>query len=169
MGIKLDPNTSQLFLYGGHGGIGFSEHSRLDDNEVLVGLNVWSGVYIDSVQPLYSKVLPTGLGGSVREGKRYGGRGGEVTRIYRPNHVVTGLALRHGHIVEQLSLIWREWGSEGLQGEPVQSQALGGGGGGGRLVSVTTAEGEIAVGVFGASGWYVDRISLITCNYQLVP
>ena len=41
------------------------------------------------------------------------------------------------------------------------------GGLGGSLVTEATDEGEIAVGVFGASGWYVDRISLITCNYAV--
>jgi hypothetical protein len=165
MGIKLDPNTSQLFLHGGHGGFGFSEHGHLEECEVLVGLNVWSGSCIDSVQPLYSRIQPDGMSSVVREGLRYGGRGGEVTRLYRPNHVVTGLTLRHGQVVDQLSVVWCEWTPKGVKATRVQSRVIGGLGG--RPVTVATDEGEVAVGVFGASGWYVDRISLITCNYTI--
>lgn len=167
MGIRLDQNTSQLFLFGGHGGFGFSEHAEIEDNEVLVGLNVWSGVFIDAIQPLYSKVLPTGISSVVREGGKYGGRGGERTQLYMQNHVVTGISLRHGQVVDQLALIFRELTSEGLSPRSVASRSLGGAGG--HPVNVATSEGEMAIGIFGASGWYVDRVSLITCGYQLAP
>ena len=165
MGIKLDQNTSQLFLFGGHGGFGFSEHSLLEEHEVLVGLNVWSGEYIDAIQPLYSRILPVGISPVVREGGKYGGRGGEQTRLYKPNHVVTGLSLRHGQVVDQISLIFNEWMGDGPSPSGVESESLGGAGG--RPVRVATAEGEMAVGIFGASGWYIDRMSLITCGYQI--
>jgi hypothetical protein len=165
MGITLDPNTSQLFLHGGHGGFGFSEHGHIEEGEVLVGLNVWSGTFIDSVQPLYSRIQPGGMSPVVREGQRYGGRGGNVTRLYRPNHVVTGLTLRHEQVVDQIAVVWCEWTTEGVKPSPIQSRLIGGLGG--RPITVATDEGEVAVGVFGASGWYVDRISLITCNYKV--
>jgi hypothetical protein len=164
MAIKLDQNTSQLFLYGGHGGIGFSEHGRLEDDEVLVGLNIWSGSLVDAIQPLYSPLVPGGISGIIREGQKYGGRGGERTRLYMPNHVVTGLVIQHSHVVDQLAVLFRAWTTEGPSPTTVQSKTVGGKGG--RPVSVATDEGEVAVGVFGASGWYVDRISLITCGYE---
>ncbi len=154
-------NTTYIKYRLGGGGAKFSEKKQAP--YALIGLKVRHGSLVDAVTGIYGQLKADGTIGSTIEGHRYGKTGGGQTIVRRKGYVIVGLSLRSTRYVVQLRILWQKWTSSGPNpSEEVQSQILGGPKG--RPFDLKVPAGEVAIGIHGRAGTYIDRISLITAK-----
>ncbi len=145
----------------GGGGAKFSERKQAP--YALIGLKIRHGSLVDAITGIYGQLKVDGTIGSTIEGQRYGKTGGGQTIVRRKGYVIVGLSIRSSRYVDQLRILWQKWTSSGPNSsEEVQSQILGGPKG--RPFDLKVPAGEVAIGIHGRAGTYIDRISLITAK-----
>jgi hypothetical protein len=177
--------------FGGGGGSAFSD--RCPAGQAMVGIRGRSGWYVDQTQLVCASVCvqpsshsPEGRIDSYRMttggrtyGPAHGGNGPPSFEATCPTgQVVTGLKVRSGHYVDSLAVLCRSvsfvWspGTNRYEYRAEGEQQVGPyGGGGGSDYQYRCPEGQVAVGDYGASGYYTDRLG-IGCNpltLEVVP
>ena len=137
---------------GGRGGTSFDDLTQLGlepSTTRIIGLIVASGVYVDSIRPIYldgngNLALP-----------KHGGTGGsEMTLGMKPGEFITEISGRSGAYVDSLTI-------ETNQGRRLSFGGPGGGPVGGYDFPPEDGHQEV-VAFFGGSGAYHDRVGIHT-------
>lgn len=131
---------------------GGSDYSAQCGSGRLIGLNVYTGWFVDSVQ----MICDNGFGGTQAEGPHFGGAGGGLRKLQCDDgYVVTGIHGRDGDYVDRIGITCSH--SE----DPSFSYNVGSvGGNGGSYFSFACPSGSYASGIFGSSGALVDELGL---------
>jgi hypothetical protein len=159
-----DVTRSASGMFGGGGGSSFARTCR--NGEVMVGVSVRSGWWIDSIAPRCVSVTNTGAwNGAVRTLARTGGGGGDHTATLDcPNHfAVSGIAGRSGSYVDQLSLECRRLVNQNTFQVADTPQTIGpAGGDGGDDFGPYHCAGQLPViSLNGRSATYVDQVNVV--------
>lgn len=141
--------TAQAGPAGGSGG---SPFRALCATGKLVGLNVYSGWFVDSVQ----MICDNGFGTAEAEGVHFGGGGGGWKQLKcRDGYVVSGIHGRDGRFVDRVGITCSS------MDDPTSSYNVGSvGGGGGSYFSFNCPNGSYASGIFGRAANLVDQLGL---------
>ena len=164
--VKLDP-------LGGPGGNYFEQICR--PGRVLVGVQGWGGVWIDSVQAICARFDINGVSDAQPEGRVFGGAGGERPLSGKcPNGTVVGSIEVSGtndsSFVGFISLNClnssrNPVGGDMMKGTGRNSEDLGFHGFHGEQ---RCPPGTVAVGILGRAGKFVDAFGLI-CSVRPMP
>lgn len=151
--------ASGWYSVGPAGAPGGSDFANECSSGTLVGLTVYTGWYVDSVQ----MICDDGMGGRTNEGPHYGGGGGTVhTLACDSGFAVAGIFGRDGWYLDRLgiSCVSKEYPSLSYEISSV-------GGTGGTPYSYSCADGDYAKGIFGSSGSLVDTLGLKCVSGQI--
>lgn len=133
---------SRSAFYGGNGGNSFADN--LTETTALVGLIVYSGEMVDSIQGVFSTTS-----GSTITGTRYGGDGGDRHEIkLDQGDYIVRVEGRAGDKIDQVKFLT----ARGAQFGP-----YGGGGG-----NPFTISGVHVGGFYGRSGSLIDQLGVFT-------
>jgi len=167
--IKLDP-------LGGPGGNYFEQICR--PGRVLVGVQGWGGVWIDSVQAVCAKFDINGVSDAQSEGRVFGGAGGEHPISAKcSNGQVVGYAevssTNDSSFVGSISLKCLNSSrnvadATVMRGTGRTDQDLGGDGFHGFRGDQQCPPSTVAVGILGRAGKFVDAFGLI-CSVRPMP
>ncbi|EFC36196.1 predicted protein [Naegleria gruberi] len=93
------------------------EFKEYDANCILIGLNLWTGHIIDSIQPIYGKInQENGQLEYVREGEKYGTCGGKLERMEFKGYIPTAIHYENGYwygnkLLCRIGIEFQEWNS----------------------------------------------------------
>lgn len=153
----------QTASYGGLKGGSFKESKEFP--LVLVGFDARCGRFVDSITPIYREVNSDGTMGEGKIwGKQHGGNGGGRKLLEKDGYVVAGLKLRTGSYVDRIIVIFKKWTENGVS-ENTVTQSITCGDDGGSEKEIMLRPGEVAVGIYGRSAQYLNRIGLIAIKY----
>lgn len=162
MPITFDEKDSlSIFDPATSGGDSFTEDRGTPN--ALIGFDVRHAALIDAVTPIYAELRDDGTLGEEKTGSRYGGLGGQPTRLLKPGYVVVGLDCRQGQFEDNMAVIWQKWTPAGPDNSDEDKSDVVGGPGG-RPLKMSAKPGHVAIGIHGRSGGLVDRLSLITAK-----
>jgi hypothetical protein len=132
-------------------------------NEVLAGVRVKAGYWLDSIEPRCVAVTATGAwSGSVNNGTRAGGSGGTVARLTCPdNQAVSAISGRAGAYIDQLRLRCSALTSATTVADDSDFLGSVGGTGGDEFDRIDCPSHLAATGFAVRSGAYVDQLKLI--------
>lgn len=144
--------ASGWYSVGPAGSPGGSEFANECSSGTLVGLTVYAGMYVDSVQ----MICDDGSGGRKSEGPHYGGGGGSQRKLAcGPGFAVGGIFGHDGWYLDRLGIycVSKDYPSLSYSVSSV-------GGSGGTPYSYSCSSGDYAKGIFGSSGSLVDTLGL---------
>lgn len=150
-------------VLGSTGGNSFTR--TCNANEVMVGVRVHAGSWLDSIAPRCVSVTNAGAWtGAVRTLAPAGGGGGSLVTLDCPrDHAISGFSGRAGTLVDQLRLECRRLVSRNalqIEGAPRRTGRVGGTGG--KAFGPFHCPGHLPVTAMrGRSGSYVDQVRLL--------
>lgn len=163
----MDANTTTV---GGRGGTSYS--IRCKPHEIMYGLRVYSGWWIDRVTPMCAAGTNIMAGGwdfsythSVSAGKSHIGNS-EKTAACAQGYAVRSFKANAGDYVNSLVITCVKLGKSWRATNTTTALPLVGASGGTSYPARTCSESMPAVGIHGKAGEYVDRFGLI-CGYIL--
>jgi hypothetical protein len=144
IGLIYAPIILETTIYGGSGGLGFSDAS-VPPGARITEIRVNAGKMIDSIRAMYVT-----KDGYALEGPHHGGSGGRSNVLRMdPDEYITGISGRYGNNLE--SIVFRT---------NKRTSPKYGGNGGRTDFSVDVPRGSVAVGFCGRSSAYVDALGL---------
>jgi hypothetical protein len=162
--------VSALPAHGGGGGGPF----RMDCGRgVLIGVEGGAGAYVDAVRPVCARVQTTGgLGAAAPWAGKAGGNGGHAMSLRcPPGWGVVGVFGRSGSYVDQLGLHCAplEVSAQGVAVRAGNTRLGPEGGNGGDPFDDRCPAGQVATGLSGRSGTFVDQLSLLCARVSTAP
>lgn len=102
----------------------------LKNNKVLAGLVIRSGDIIDAIQPIYRNINESGELGKPFEGKKVGGEGGGIIKLYKDNYVIVGIKYYKGYWMGSRRIagfnpFFRKWENGKLVGDAIEVGSWG--------------------------------------------
>ena len=159
-------NTTAI---GGYGGTAFT--ATCPDGQVLIGLSVWKGSWLDSVTGVCAKVsIANGSWSTTTSMAEYGTmpmNTNPANKQYRPcasGYAIKGYKGTAATYVHGITLRCERLGSSARTIGDATFLASMGGPGGNAYSPYTCPDAKPAIGIYGRAGTYVDRFGLV-CGY----
>ncbi len=138
----------------------------------LAGFRVRYGQFVNGIAPIFARVNADGSLGDPVEGPFVGddAKGAAEIRLLKPGHVVVGLKIRGGWILDSLSVAWKKWDARtrSVSGTETVSPAYGGTGGDEWSIAAPPSSFAVGVVAYPASlnaARYLGGITLVAGNF----